>query len=197
MTARTVTRDRDEKIRLIYESFASIIEELGYEKATMRGIAKEAGISVGIIYHYFPEGKPAIAAGFYEQAFLRVMDPSTVLVGSEESLRREIHLHLENHRRYMATYRAFDLASLERNDLFKGLKRSLQQLVDERIAEAQLDGKLAGQEPRELVELYLKVYGLVDAIVHRHLFVGPYAATDIELVNILVSLSLRLMDRQI
>jgi DNA-binding transcriptional regulator YbjK len=58
---RSITRDREEKINLIYEAFSRIVESIGYEKATTRKIAEEAGISVGIIYRYFSEGKPAIA----------------------------------------------------------------------------------------------------------------------------------------
>jgi hypothetical protein len=44
-----------------------------------------------------------------------------------------------------------------------------------------------------LVERYLKVYGLVDALVHRHLFAAPYAKSDEELVRILADLSMRIM----
>ncbi|OGD57056.1 hypothetical protein A3K78_10695 [Candidatus Bathyarchaeota archaeon RBG_13_52_12] len=44
-----------------------------------------------------------------------------------------------------------------------------------------------------LVERYLKVYGLVDALVHRHLFVVPYVKSDEELVRILADLSRRVM----
>jgi len=189
-------RDKDEKVRLIYESFSRLVETEGYENTTMRGIAESAGISVGIIYRYFPRGKPAIAAGFYEQVFLKVMEPATVLGGSVEDLRGEIQLHLDSHRRYAATYRAFDQASLEGHDLFSGLKRSMRQLVEERVKDAQGRGDLAGWEPYELVGRYMMVYGLVDALVHRHLFVGPYTETDEELVQTLADLSLTLMSRE-
>ncbi|TNE92815.1 MAG: TetR/AcrR family transcriptional regulator [Deltaproteobacteria bacterium] len=36
----------------------------GYEKTTMRAVAREAGVSVGLAYRYF-EGKEALVAGLY------------------------------------------------------------------------------------------------------------------------------------
>ena len=44
----------------------------------------------------------------------------------------------------------------------------------------------------ELSDCYLKVYGLVDALVHRHLFLAPFAKSDEELETILANLSLYL-----
>ena len=44
------------------------------------------------------------------------------------------------------------------------------------------------------LERYLKVYGLVDALVHRHIFAVPYAKSDEELVRILTDLSVRVME---
>jgi AcrR family transcriptional regulator len=188
---RSITRDREEKINLIYEAFSRIVELEGYEKVTTRKIAEEAGISVGIIYRYFPEGKPAIAAGFYEAAFRAVMEPAAVLSGSTEDLEREIRLHLENHRRYEAIYRAFDQAMLEKHDLFQGLKRNRTELIESRIRALPIETTLNMAPFNVLVERYLKVYGLVDALVHRHLFAVPYAKSDEELVRVLTDLSMR------
>jgi len=189
---RSFTRDRNEKIKVIYEIFNHLVKSEGYKEVTTRRIAEEAGISVGIIYHYFPEGKPAIAAGFYETAFGSVMDPAKVLNGSPKHLEQEISLHLENHRRNEAIFRAFDQALLENHDIFEGLKRSRTELIEARIAALLIEDKLPKTTIKELVDKYLKIYGLVDAIVHRHLFQAPYAESDEELVHILVDLSLRL-----
>jgi AcrR family transcriptional regulator len=189
---RSITRDREEKISLIYEAFSRIVESEGYEKATTRKIAEEAGISVGIIYRYFPEGQPAIAAGFYEVAFSAVMEPAAVLTGSTEDLEREIRLHLNNHRKYEAIYRAFDQAMLEKHDLFEGLKRNRTELIESRIRALPIESTQNMAPIKMLVERYLKVYGLVDALVHRHLFALPYAKTDEELVMVLTDLSMHM-----
>jgi AcrR family transcriptional regulator len=190
---RNIVRDKDEKIKLIYESFSRLVEREGYEKVTTRKIAEDAGISVGIIYHYFTEGKPEIAAGFWEESLNIMMDPIPILTGSENDVKREIRLHLDNHQKNEAMYRAFDQAILEKKDLFEGLKHSRAEFIDTKI-----NAYFSDKSPSQLEELngkYMKIYGLVDAIVHRHLFQTPFANSDEELVNTLSDLSLRILER--
>ncbi|MGG2463650.1 TetR family transcriptional regulator [Streptomyces sp. RGM 3693] len=43
-----------------------LFQELGYDKTTMRAIAKEAGVSVGNAYYYFA-GKEHLIQGFYDR----------------------------------------------------------------------------------------------------------------------------------
>jgi AcrR family transcriptional regulator len=57
----------------ILEAALSVFRERGFEKATMREIATEAGVAVGAAYYYF-DSKDAIVLDFYEQA-QRVMHP--------------------------------------------------------------------------------------------------------------------------
>ncbi len=193
MISRTITRNRGEKRKLIYDSFSRLVNSIGYEKVTTRKIAEDAGISVGIIYLYFPEGKPAIAAGFWEDSLNTFMDPVKVLYGSKKELEEEIRLHLENHRKYEAIYRGFDEALLERRDLFEGLKKSRAEIIKAKILKHQTDSSQSVNSVEELVEKYMRVYGLVDALVHRHLFQTQYANSDDILISLLMGISSTLL----
>ncbi|WP_190094034.1 TetR/AcrR family transcriptional regulator, partial [Streptomyces melanogenes] len=51
---------------LILETAMRLFQELGYDKTTMRAIAKEAGVSVGNAYYYFA-GKEHLIQGFYDR----------------------------------------------------------------------------------------------------------------------------------
>ncbi|MBQ1090226.1 TetR/AcrR family transcriptional regulator [Streptomyces sp. B93] len=51
---------------LILQTAMRLFEERGYDKTTMRAIAKEAGVSVGNAYYYF-EGKEHLIQGFYDR----------------------------------------------------------------------------------------------------------------------------------
>jgi hypothetical protein len=124
-----------------------------------------------------------------------MMDPIFVLKGSDEDVKREITLHLENHRKNEAMYRAFDQAILEKKDLFEGLKRSRAELIETKIR-ANFTEISSPAQLSELVEKYLRVYGLVDALVHRHLFQAPFAKSDEELVHILSDLSLSILGKE-
>jgi AcrR family transcriptional regulator len=51
---------------LILETALRLFQERGYDKTTMRAIAKEAGVSVGNAYYYFA-GKKHLIQGFYDR----------------------------------------------------------------------------------------------------------------------------------
>ena len=51
---------------LILETAMRLFQENGYDKTTMRAIAKEAGVSVGNAYYYFA-GKEHLIQGFYDR----------------------------------------------------------------------------------------------------------------------------------
>jgi AcrR family transcriptional regulator len=50
----------------LYAIAMRLIAERGYEATTLRDIAKEAGVSVGLLYRYFP-GKQAVVIALYDQ----------------------------------------------------------------------------------------------------------------------------------
>lgn len=53
-------RNKAEKISTILDASKKLIEDLNYENITIRDIAREADVSVGLIYKYFPGGKREI-----------------------------------------------------------------------------------------------------------------------------------------
>jgi AcrR family transcriptional regulator len=50
----------------LYATAIQLIAARGYEATTLRDIAKEAGVSVGLLYRYFP-GKQAIVIALYDE----------------------------------------------------------------------------------------------------------------------------------
>ena len=50
----------------LYETAIRMINERGYEATTLREIAKEANVSVGLLYRYFPS-KQAVIIALYEE----------------------------------------------------------------------------------------------------------------------------------
>lgn len=61
-----MARDPEKTRARILEVALGQFRERGYSKTTMRGIAKEAGLSLGAAYHYF-EGKQDIVYAYYAQ----------------------------------------------------------------------------------------------------------------------------------
>ncbi|HIH75002.1 MAG TPA: TetR/AcrR family transcriptional regulator [Methanosarcina sp.] len=52
-----VKRDKKAKISSIQDATCKLIETKGYENVTIRDIAEAGGVSIGLIYKYFPGGK--------------------------------------------------------------------------------------------------------------------------------------------
>jgi AcrR family transcriptional regulator len=50
----------------LYATAIRLIAERGYEATTLRDIASEAGVSVGLLYRYFP-GKQAVVIALYDE----------------------------------------------------------------------------------------------------------------------------------
>ncbi len=53
----SIIRNKEAKIISIQDATRMLIETKGYEKVTIRDIAKAANVSIGLIYKYFPGGK--------------------------------------------------------------------------------------------------------------------------------------------
>lgn len=63
--------ESDERRRLLVERATELFGEFGYEELSMSRIAREAGISKPLLYHYFP-GKRALFAAALEKAALEL-----------------------------------------------------------------------------------------------------------------------------
>lgn len=60
MKTNTKRRDKEAKIQNIIQATRQLLERSDLNQLTIRDIAQEASVSVGLIYKYFQEGKPAI-----------------------------------------------------------------------------------------------------------------------------------------
>jgi AcrR family transcriptional regulator len=66
MTETTLRKSEETRTRILDAALATF-RERGFERATMREIAKSAGVAVGAAYYYF-DSKDAIVLAFYERA---------------------------------------------------------------------------------------------------------------------------------
>src|SRR2546423_1816435 len=66
-TAEQTRTAKSEQTRtLIVETALRLFREHGYDRTTMRAIAREAGVSVGNAYYYF-DSKEHLVQGFYDR----------------------------------------------------------------------------------------------------------------------------------
>jgi AcrR family transcriptional regulator len=99
--ARTRAQDFEEKQRGILDVAARVFAEQGMEKASMSRIAGHAGVSKGLLYHYYPSKSALIFA--IVQAHLEELDKATAAADARDlppgqRLRRLVGAVLENYR---------------------------------------------------------------------------------------------------
>ena len=171
------TRDSQQKIQSIYTAFTELVNQNGYENLTARQIAQHANISVGTIYHYFKEGKPAIAASLYEKNLLETLKLNSITGYQQPDLKAQVTSHLENHKQNKELYRAFDQAIYSHSEVFSGIKRKRDEILSEELIDS------------VLLKTTLRLYVTVDALIHRHLFVEPLFESEEELIEYLKTLA--------
>ncbi len=79
MSPRTV-KDPEERRRELLEAAMSLFMERGYDSVSMRDIAREAGVTAGLAYHYFDSKQNLFAAAIELYAdecsagYIRILD---------------------------------------------------------------------------------------------------------------------------
>lgn len=96
MTGPAYTRlDVDERRRQLLETGAKVFTEHPYDAVSMASVAREAGISKGLLYHYFPSKRDffvaTLEAAASELAALTETDPDEPPV---EQLRKSLDAYL-------------------------------------------------------------------------------------------------------
>ena len=172
-------RDKDQKIADIKKAFTEVINNQGYDKTTIRQIAEKAETSVGIIYRYFPEGKPSVAAAIYEDNLRETLPPYGFLE-DDAGIEEQLLGHLNTHRDNVELYKAFDQAILANYDVFGSIKRDRKEIM---LGYAQDKGILS-----ENVDQWLTIYNVIDAVIHRHLYIDSVCDSDTRLIHVLRSI---------
>ena len=96
----------DERKALILETALSLFERDGYEKTTMRAIAKEAGVSVGNAYYYFAS-KDHLIQAFYDEVSDRHVEQALAAMRPHRDLASRLSVELHTWITVAEPYRAF------------------------------------------------------------------------------------------
>jgi AcrR family transcriptional regulator len=182
--SRGVERDKEKKVLLIKRAFTDLITQFDYQDITMRQIAKRAEISVGIIYHYF-KGKQDILISIYEDDFKETVFPY-LLKAELNQLGERFLSHLNNHRENWKFYRALDQAMIEDKEGFKRLREDR-------------GNRLRGYAeengfPIEKIEAWHTAYQVIDALIHRHLFISKITRSDKDFVKLIQKIYVSILE---
>ena len=168
---KTITRNKPQKIAEIKKTTRELIEQDGYLQVTNHGIAKAAGVSIGLVYKYFPRGKPDILKSIvldFNEVFQKDL-PSITKSNWEMVLKHLLESFVKLHKKNLELTKAMEIAMLNDPDIFQDTRGAAQELFDIiPIIETLIDlGIISKKISKEEI---IANATIIDQITHQYLF---------------------------
>ena len=195
MSTKKFSRNKQEKIDLIYNTFFNLVLEKGYHKTSTNHVAKSAKISIGTIYKYFPNGKEDIIRKYFEESMETVIDKEDLLNIDNNNINNFINQFITVLYQFHKKRKGYNLAfrsvvhsdevlrTRHKEKLFAYFKELAQELRKKNE-----NFNLISED--RLIEIFILLYNLVNAVLFHHLSVMKFFNTDEELIDFLSKLVL-------
>jgi len=124
MTLKKYERDKEAKIQRIIHSTKILVEKKGYSTVSIRDIANEAEVSIGLIYKYFPKGKLDILKQLssIDEDFMMNQPEKIDFADFPSYIREVINNMLELHRKNAKLIKAATVAALIEDNILEDIK---------------------------------------------------------------------------
>ncbi|MBN2153674.1 MAG: TetR/AcrR family transcriptional regulator [Candidatus Lokiarchaeota archaeon] len=191
--ARKRVRDKAGKIERIYKSFFDLVGKMGYSKVSTNHVAAAAGISVGTVYRYFPQGKVSIIQAYFDSTQEEIFDIEAIesreLLDLEGFFRRYLTGFVRVHRENKVYHQAYDQAMMENPDVLACYTRKVERFIGVIAEKLQQLHPSFKQMPVVLMERrLLLIFNVFEALTRQHLMIMPLFPTDGEYIEFLVGL---------
>ncbi|MFX0067022.1 MAG: TetR/AcrR family transcriptional regulator [Candidatus Hermodarchaeota archaeon] len=191
------TYNKKQKIKAIQSATVDLVPKRGYFNLTTKEIAEKSGISIGLLYKYFPGGKIEIIKTIAEEIAQDALDKFKMINGHLDlSLDIDIHDFVRNsilravtdHRENKDMILAIEMAYLSDPEAFGFHALDNYEGYNNRVAGMfiTLAAKRLGCEIEEKFSKF--VIQIVDAAIHRHVTLIPSAPTDKEFADALTGI---------
>lgn len=199
MSSKKFSRNKQEKINQIYGTFFKLILKQGYHKTSTNHVAKSAKISIGTIYKYFPKGKEDIIRKYFEESMETFLDSQNLSNMNEDNIRDFLnHFVLDlfkNHEENKGYNLAFRSAIQSDKILHDAHKEKIFNIFKDKVQKLRkTNEKFKQVSEKRLVDVFIFLYNLVNAILYHHLSVMELFDTDdkfVEYLSNLVAFSLK------
>jgi len=186
-------RDKETKIQRIIQATRQLLERSDLSQLTIREIAKEANVSIGLIYKYFPEGKATIIK---EIGITTIHDFNNILetIGKEADFPDFLSIFIRNlveqtvkNRKLL---RATTVMALTDTEVLKGYEMINEQEL--KPLSSRIISFTGIQFPEERLLLFTAKWIdiILSAINHYTLYPTPFES-DKEIITMLTDVSLR------
>ena len=178
-------RDKDAKIAAILQTSNTLFKRQGYTSTSTNQIAAEAGVSIGLLYKYFPGGKPEIAKklieGIRDEIVLEGLDAVTPS-NAQVYLRGGLLRYIKGHRRISSNIAAFEMASLEDEET-RRFAGEVYMIGSDSVAA--FLRRVGCEDDGRLKAWGSIIFHVIDSVIHRHVLNEGLIASDEELADLL------------
>lgn len=193
MSIKKKVRNKEETIKKIYEAFFKLVLEEGFHKASTNKIAKEAEISIGTLYHHFPEGKKEIIRKYFDKSVEITFDIEEFKkfnMSDMTNIFRGFVLNvLRNHRENKAYNIAFRSAILSDINLSKSHKERVIEISTTLAVNLQESSDFFKSiDKKRLIRTFTLVYNIVNAMVYHHIVFMDLFQKDEDFIDYLSNL---------
>lgn len=193
MSSKKFSRNKQEKINLIYDTFFKLILKQGYHKTSTNHVAKSAKISIGTIYKYFSKGKEDIIRKYFEESMETFLDSQDFSIVNDENVRDFLNRFVldlfKNHEENKGYNLAFRSAIQSDKKLHNSHKEKIFIFFKDTAQKLRKINKNFKQIPEErLVETFIFIYNLINAILYHHLSIMELFDAEDKLVEYLSNL---------
>ena len=188
MSIKKRARNKEATIKKIYETFFKLVLEEGFHKASTNKIAKEAKISIGTLYHHFPEGKKEIIRKYFENSVetsFELEEFKKFNMSNIASVFRGFVLNvLRNHKENKAYNIAFRSAILSDENLAQAHKERVIEISTGLVEELQETSEFfKSREKERLISSFAFAYNIINAIIYHHIVFMDLFQKDEDLID--------------
>ncbi len=193
MSTKKFSRNKQEKINRIYDTFFKLILKKGYHKTSTNHVAISAKISIGTIYKYFPKGKEDIIRKYFEESMETFLDSQDLSKMNDENIRDflnhfvlDLFKNHEENKGYNLAFRSAIQSDKPLHDLYK--ERIINFFKDTVQELRKRNENFKKISEKRLIDVFIFMYNLVNAILYHHLSIMELFDTDDKFVEYLSNL---------
>ena len=185
-------RDKESKIQSIVTATTELIEEKGYARFSVDDIPERAGLSIGTVYRYFPNGKSDILKMIIKRnnmILLEMIEPEDH-TGEKfyDFWKRVIASYLKGHREGSFSFTAMRY-TLDDDSQFKEILRPIVSEFFENLVSYSTNFSEVSRLPKnEIYQRIAIVFGIIGMLVKSHVE-RPLFKSDDSLIEYLLDVS--------
>ena len=175
-----------------------LIVKNGYSAISTRRIVKESKISVGTLYHHFPNGKLSILYEIilsYGNEFIENFDISKIgQLNNPEVAKAYLFKYLESHRKFAPLINGFEIEILTNKNALKDLEK-LMQCDEKNRLNVFLKNIFLKFYPniKEPEKTFFIIGRICTSLIHTHIILDNFYGTDEEFIDILYRMLIGLL----